>query len=85
MSGNRFGIIGLGLMGREFASAVARWSHLTVDAPRPVITGICSPHERSHEWFRAAIPTLEVDTTDYRERPRPLEAHQLETPRRDQR
>ncbi|MFW5884543.1 MAG: Gfo/Idh/MocA family protein [bacterium] len=67
MSGNRFGIIGLGLMGREFASAVARWAHLTADAPRPVITGICSPHERSHEWFRQAVPTIAVDTTDYRE------------------
>ena len=24
----RFGIIGAGLMGREFASAAARWAHL---------------------------------------------------------
>ena len=27
----RFGIIGCGLMGREFASAAARWCHLTED------------------------------------------------------
>mgnify|MGYP006277040715 CR=1 FL=1 len=63
----RFGIIGLGAMDREFASAAARWSHLTMDVPQPVITGICSPHDSSHEWFRRALPELEVDTTDYRE------------------
>lgn len=65
--GNRFGIIGLGLMGREFVSATSRWVHLTENAPRPVITAICSPHDASHEWFRAACPDLVVDTTDYKE------------------
>ena len=35
-----FGIIGLGLMGREFGSAVARWCHLLHDGPVPVITGV---------------------------------------------
>lgn len=33
----RFGIIGCGLMGREFASVSMRWLHLTGDLPRPVI------------------------------------------------
>ena len=33
----RFGIIGLGLMGKEFGSAVARWCHLLDDGPIPVI------------------------------------------------
>lgn len=32
MSELRFGFIGLGLMGRELASAASRWCHL-VDAP----------------------------------------------------
>ncbi len=32
----RFGIIGLGLMGKEFASAVARWCHIRTDGPVPV-------------------------------------------------
>ena len=36
-----FGIIGLGLMGREFCSSVARWCHLLDDGSIPVITGIC--------------------------------------------
>ena len=33
----RFGVIGCGLMGREFASASLRWLHLTQDLPRPII------------------------------------------------
>ena len=36
----RFGLIGCGLMAREFASAAARWCHLTDDVPRPEIVGI---------------------------------------------
>ena len=32
----RFAVIGCGLMGREFASAAARWCHLTKDIPAPV-------------------------------------------------
>ena len=37
----RFGIIGLGLMGREFGSAIARWCHLLFDGPVPELAGIC--------------------------------------------
>ena len=37
----RFGIIGCGLMGREFASAAARWCHLTEDFAIPEIIGVC--------------------------------------------
>ena len=36
----RFGLIGCGLMAREFASAAARWCHLTGDIPKPEIVGI---------------------------------------------
>ena len=32
----RFGVIGLGLMGREFASAASRWCHLLEDIPQPL-------------------------------------------------
>ncbi len=35
----RFGVIGLGLMGREFASAAARWCHLLNLDFVPQITG----------------------------------------------
>jgi len=47
-----FGIVGLGLMGKEFASAVARWCHLYDDLPIPVVKGICETSNQSaREWF----------------------------------
>ena len=39
----RFGVIGLGLMGREFASAAARWIHLTNLNVRPVLVAASTP------------------------------------------
>ena len=65
----RFGIIGLGLMGRELASAVARWCHLTDIGVRPVITAICdsAPPPGRIEWFRENFPTIAQVTADYRE------------------
>lgn len=47
-----FGIVGLGLMGKEFASAVARWCHLYDDLPIPVVKGICeTSNQAAREWF----------------------------------
>ena len=63
----RFGIVGLGLMGREFASAAARWIHLQDVDFRPVITAICDTNEQSFIWFRDSIPSLTFSTTDYRQ------------------
>ena len=65
----RFGIIGLGLMGREIASAVARWCHLEDMEVRPEITAICdnSPPPGRVEWFQRHFPTIKQVTTDYRE------------------
>jgi predicted dehydrogenase len=63
----RFGIIGLGLMGREFASAAARWIHLTNLDVRPVIVAACDSNTKAFDWFKASIPTLDFVTTDYRE------------------
>lgn len=40
-----FGVIGCGLMGREFASAAARWNHLTADVARPRIIAACDTSE----------------------------------------
>lgn len=37
----KFGIIGAGLMGREFASACARWCHLTKMNVRPELVAVC--------------------------------------------
>ncbi|MDR1723526.1 MAG: Gfo/Idh/MocA family oxidoreductase [Tannerella sp.] len=61
-----FGIIGLGLMGREFASAVARWPHLLTDDPRPVLRGICDVNRESWPWYMEGFPGIRRATEDYR-------------------
>ena len=63
----RFGIIGLGLMGREFASAAARWIHLTNLDVRPVIVGVCDANPKAIDWFRQSVPTIQHVASDYRE------------------
>ncbi|MBZ0295703.1 MAG: Gfo/Idh/MocA family oxidoreductase [Anaerolineae bacterium] len=61
----RFGIIGLGLMGREFGSAAARWCHLLDLDFAPVITGICDTNEALFDWYTSNFDTITVKTTDY--------------------
>ncbi len=63
----RFGIIGLGLMGREFGSAAARWCHLLTDGPIPEIVGICDSNREAQQWFQESFPSITLATTDYRE------------------
>ncbi len=63
----RFGVVGLGLMGREFASAAARWAHLLSDGPVPEITGICDPNLAACSWFQDNFPSIVVTTQDYRD------------------
>jgi predicted dehydrogenase len=67
----RFGIIGCGLMGREFASAVARWCHLPEMEARPEIVAICDRFEvKPREfagWYTGNFPSIRQVTTDYRE------------------
>ncbi|MFC2087245.1 Gfo/Idh/MocA family protein [Bacteroidota bacterium] len=63
----RFGIIGLGLMGKEFASAAARWCHLLDDGPVPVIKGICDILTEPRKWFTDNFPGIEIITGDYTE------------------
>ncbi len=62
-----FGIIGLGLMGREFCSSIARWCHLLNEGPVPVISGICSQTEDKWKWYTDNFPDIQIKTTDYRE------------------
>lgn len=63
----RFGIIGGGLMGREFASAVARWCHL-LDMPFvPEVTAVCTRTPKSLEWFKASCPALGQATTEWQQ------------------
>jgi predicted dehydrogenase len=61
------GIIGLGLMGKEFACAIARWPYLLTDGPVPVLTGICDKQPESWTWFKDNFPSIRVVSVDYRE------------------
>lgn len=63
----RFGIIGCGLMGREFASAAARWCHLTEDIAKPEIVAICDKNENARKWFVDNFDTISQVTDDYKE------------------
>lgn len=63
----RFGVIGCGLMGREFASAAARWLHLSNPAARPEIIAVCDTNASLMDWFADNVPTVKQRTTDYRE------------------
>ena len=61
----RFGIIGLGLMGREFASAAARWGHLLDLDFVPKITAICDTNVGLFDWYELNFDTIKLKTTDY--------------------
>jgi predicted dehydrogenase len=63
----RFGIIGLGLMGKEFASYLARWCHLNTRAPLPVLTAVCDTNPAALQWFRENVPSIRLFTTSYQE------------------
>ena len=62
----RFGIIGCGLMGREFASAAARWCHLVQRDVMPEIVAVCDPNPACTGWFKERIGTVRQVTDDYR-------------------
>ncbi|RPH45107.1 MAG: gfo/Idh/MocA family oxidoreductase [Planctomycetota bacterium] len=61
----RFGIIGCGLMGREFASAIARWCHLLEVDFKPVLAGICDTNPALFGWYQQHFPTIKVATKEY--------------------
>ncbi len=60
----KFGIIGCGLMGREFASAAARWCHLPDMDVRPEIVAVCNRSEGAFDWFAQSCPSVKQFTTD---------------------
>jgi len=62
-----FGIIGCGLMGREFASASARWCHLTNAPARPVISAICDTNAGLFDWYKKNFDSITQFTGDYHE------------------
>jgi len=63
----KFGIVGCGLMGREFASAAARWFHLNNMDARPDIVAVCDKAPALTGWFSANLPSVRQVTDDYRE------------------
>lgn len=63
----RFGIIGCGLMGREFGSAVSRWCHLTETEAIPEIVGVCDFNENALLWFTENFNSIKYVTNDYKE------------------
>lgn len=63
----RFGIIGCGLMGREFASAIARWCHLLEVDFQPVLAGICDANPGLFGWYQRHFPSIRIATPDYGE------------------
>lgn len=63
----KFGVIGLGLMGREFGSAAARWCHLTEIKVRPELVAVCDVNKSLLSWFRDNFATVTLATTDYKE------------------
>jgi predicted dehydrogenase len=63
----RFGVIGCGLMGREFASAVARWCHLLDLDARPEIVAVCSRRPEPMRWFQDNLRSVRQATVHYAE------------------
>lgn len=63
----RVGIVGGGLMGREMASAFARWCALLEMPVKPVLVAVADPSAGARGWFEANIPTLEMSCADHHE------------------
>jgi predicted dehydrogenase len=63
----KFGVIGCGLMGREFASTAARWLHLTETKARPEIVAVCDTNTDLMDWFSNNLSSVTQKTTDYKE------------------
>ncbi len=53
-----FGVIGCGLMGREFASAAARWNHLVGLDFRPRIVAAADPDAATLARFAECVPDV---------------------------
>jgi predicted dehydrogenase len=62
----RFGVIGCGLMGREFATAAARWAHLLGMNVKPEIVAVCDANPNLMDWFSNNFNIKQV-STDYKD------------------
>lgn len=54
-------------MGKEFASAAARWCHLKDDIPAPRIIALADPNPAAVEWFKGKLPDVKYMASDYKE------------------
>jgi predicted dehydrogenase len=54
-------------MGKEFASAAARWCHLTDVDFEPRIVAVCDTNQAATQWFQDQVPGVERTYTDYKE------------------
>jgi predicted dehydrogenase len=63
----RFGIIGCGLMGREFAVASARWPALLEIDARPEIIAICDTNEALFGWYKKNFPAVKTTSSNYQD------------------
>jgi len=61
------GVIGCGLMGREFAAAVARWPALLTLDVRPEIIAICDLNKELFPWYTANFDSISLASTEYHE------------------
>ena len=53
-------------MGKEFAGAVGRWSHLEETCAKPKIS-VCDTNQSSMDWFCDRIPGIRFKYTNYKE------------------
>ena len=63
----KYAIIGGGLMGRELASASARWCHLTDIGVRPELVAVCDKVPAAYDWFRDNFKSVTQYTADYKD------------------
>jgi predicted dehydrogenase len=62
----RFGLVGGGLMGREFASAASRWVHLDDLGLRPELVAVCDTNAQVLAWYERLRPAPRL-VSDWRE------------------
>lgn len=60
----RIGVIGGGLMGREVASALARWFVLDNYPVQAELVAVCDVAEKQREWFRR-VSSVKLVTADH--------------------
>ena len=53
-------------MGREFASAAARWMHLLEMPVRPEIIAVCDANSSLMDWFSTNFSSVTQTSTDYK-------------------